>query len=116
VINVSSADIKDNSANSTMNDKDSPKNKEASYNPSNNQTNEEITKRIQKGMEIMADSSNNETDMQAIETMKKTGNWGYIEKYIPQMTNDGIEKIVEIYNSKKTDTSQHKKAADYIKG
>ncbi|AOR25109.1 hypothetical protein [Clostridium taeniosporum] len=79
-----------------------------------NESNEETMDKIQKGMEIKADSSNNETDAEAIETMKKTGNWSYIEKHIPHMTTNGIEKVIEIYNSKHINPSEHKKASDYI--
>lgn len=93
-------------------------NTEVRPNISENETNTEsieTTKRIQKGMEITADASNNEIDAEAMETLKKTGNWGYIEKYLPQMTPNGIEKVVEIYNSKHENSSEHKKATDYIK-
>ncbi|GKX64870.1 hypothetical protein [Inconstantimicrobium mannanitabidum] len=85
---------------------------------SNNKTNTEdaeTTKRIQEGMKITADASNNEADVEAIEIMKKTGNWEYTEKYFTQMSANGIEKVVEIYNSKHMNVSEHKKASDYIK-
>ena len=65
--------------------------------------------------EVTPDISANEADAEAIEIMQKTGNWGYIEKYISQMSADGIKKVVDIYNSKHPDESQHKKASDYIK-
>ena len=61
------------------------------------------------------DVSNNKTDAEAIEIMKKTGNWGYVDKYFPQMSANGIEKVVAIYNSKHMNVSEHKKASDYIK-
>jgi len=103
---------------STMNGQNNQENTEITPNIPENKTNTEAietTKRIQKGMEITTDDSNNEIDAEAIETINKTGNWGYIEKYIPHMTANGIEKVVEIYNSKHSDSSEHKKATDYIK-
>lgn len=109
---------KDNAVYLTMNGQNNQENTEVTPNISENETNTEAmetTKRIQKGMEITADASNNEIDTEAIETMKKTGNWSYIEKSLPQMTANGIEKVVEIYNSKRANSSEHKKATDYIK-
>lgn len=69
----------------------------------------------QENKEIAPDISANEADEEAIETMQKTGNWKYIEKYIPHMSADGIKKVVDIYNSKHIEPSQHKNASDYIK-
>lgn len=65
--------------------------------------------------EVMPDISANEADSKAIEIMKKTGNWGYIENYIPKMSNDGIKAVVDIYNSKHMNPSEHKNASNYIK-
>jgi len=53
-------------------------------------------------------------DKKALDIIQKTGNWGYIEPYLPYMSIDGIKKAVEIYNSKHIDPSEHKKASDYI--
>ncbi|WP_010291785.1 hypothetical protein [Clostridium senegalense] len=83
---------KDSSVNLTMNGENSP-----------------------KDMEVASDISKNEADAKAIEIIQKTGNWGYIETYLPHMTADGIERVVEIYNSKHINSSEHKKASDYIK-
>jgi hypothetical protein len=69
----------------------------------------------QENTEIKPNNSDNETDKEAIEVMQKTGNWGYIEKYLPCMSVDGIQKVVDIYNSKHPKESQHKNASDYIK-
>lgn len=69
----------------------------------------------QKNKEDMSDISANEADAEAIEIMQKTGNWSYIEKYISQMSDDSIKRVVNIYNSKHIDPSQHKNASDYIK-
>jgi hypothetical protein len=69
----------------------------------------------QENTEIKPNSSENETDKEAIEIMQKTENWGYIEKYLPRMSADGIQKVVDIYNSKHLKESQHKNASDYIK-
>lgn len=83
---------KDSSVNLTMNGENSP-----------------------KDIEVASDISKNEADAKAIEIIQKTGNWGYIETYLPHMTADGIERVVEIYNSKHINSSEHKKASDYIK-
>ncbi|WP_129595774.1 hypothetical protein [Anaerophilus nitritogenes] len=56
----------------------------------------------------------NEADIQALDIIQKTGNWPYIEPYLPLMSTDAIKKVVEIYNSKHIDSSEHKKASDYI--
>lgn len=74
----------------------------------NDQNNQETT-------DVKPDISKSQADTKAIEIMQKTGNWGYIEPYIPHMSDGGIEKIVEIYNSKHINSSEHKKASDYIK-
>ncbi|MBW6410660.1 hypothetical protein [Clostridium weizhouense] len=68
-----------------------------------------------KNIEVTSDISKNQADAEAIEIIQKTGNWGYIETYLPHMSADGIEKAVEIYNSKHMNSSEHKKASDYIK-
>jgi|GEM_PF-2470841 len=83
---------KDNSVNLTMNGQDSNKN-----------------------TEVTSDSSDNEIDAKAIDIIQKTGNWKYIEPYLSDMSGDGIKKVVEIYNSKHMNPSEHKKASDYIK-
>ncbi|WP_432405534.1 hypothetical protein [Wukongibacter sp. M2B1] len=57
----------------------------------------------------------NEADIKALDIIQKTGNWQYIEPYLPHMSTDAIEKVVEIYNSKHINSSEHKKASDYIK-
>lgn len=109
---------KNNAVYLTMNGQNNQENTGVIPNISENKTNTEsieTIERIQKGMEITADASNNEIDAEAIEIMKKTGNWSYIEKSLPHMTANGIEKVVEIYNSKRANSSEHKKAADYIK-
>lgn len=69
----------------------------------------------QENLEGTADIPQNEADSKAIEIMQNTGNWGYIENYLPHMSDDGIKKVVEIYNSKHINQSEHKKATDYIK-
>jgi len=71
----------------TMNGQNNQKNTKVTPNIPENKTNIEsieTTKRIQKGMEITPDDSNNEID-------------------------------AEIYNSKNSYSSEHKKATDYIK-
>jgi hypothetical protein len=83
---------KDSSVNLTMNGQDSNKN-----------------------TEVTSYSSDNEIDTKAIEVIQKTGNWKYIEPYLSDMSADGITKVVEIYNSKHMNPSEHKKASDYIK-
>ncbi len=56
----------------------------------------------------------NDFDSKALEIMQKSGNWSYIEQYLPDMTEEGIKKVVEIYNSKHPNKSEHKKASDYF--
>ncbi len=82
---------KDSSVNLTMNDQNNPEN-----------------------MEVSSDISTNEADAKAIEIIQKTGNLGYVDKYLPHMTDGGIERVIEIYNSKHMNPSEHKKASDYI--
>jgi len=62
-----------------------------------------------------SDISTDEADSKAADIMQKTGNWGYIEPYLPLMSKEGIEKVVEIYNSKHVNPSEHKKASDYFR-
>ncbi|NMF07829.1 hypothetical protein ACUH7Y_17865 [Clostridium beijerinckii] len=69
----------------------------------------------QQNAEAISGISANEADAKAIDTIQKTGNWGYIEKYIPHMSADGIKQVVDIYNSKHSNPSEHKNASDYIK-
>ncbi len=58
--------------------------------------------------------SQKEADTRAIDIINRTGNWSYIEPYLPYMSPDGIKEAVEIYNSKHMNESEHKKAEDYI--
>lgn len=55
----------------------------------------------------------NETDQTALDIMQRTGNWGYIEPYLPYMSNAGIDAVVASYNSKHMNASEHRKASDY---
>lgn len=66
--------------------------------------------------EYLYDTSEEETDInsKAINIIQKTGNWTYIEPYIPYMSEEGIKTVVNIYNSKHMDVSEHKNASDYI--
>lgn len=84
----------DSSVNLTMN----------GYTGYDNQNNTAISSTIPK----------NEADIKALDIIQKTGNWRYIEPYLPHMSTDAIKKVVEIYNSKHIDSSEHKKASDYI--
>lgn len=70
---------------------------------------------INKSSENLTNMNMNEVDNKAIDIMQKTGNWGYVEPYFEHMSKEGIEKVVEIYNSKHINSSEHKKASDYIK-
>lgn len=54
-----------------------------------------------------------EADAEAIDLIQKTGNWRYVESYLPLMSHKGIDKVVKIYNSKHPNKSEHKKASDY---
>ncbi|MGH4121902.1 MAG: DUF4352 domain-containing protein [Clostridium sp.] len=67
-----------------------------------------------KNMEVTPDISKNQADTKAIAVMQKTGNWRYIQPYLSYMSGDGIKRVVEIYNSKHINSSEHKKASDYI--
>lgn len=92
-----------------MNFKVERNNKDSSVNLTmNGQNNFENT-------EVSPDISTNEADAKAIEIIQKTGNLGYVDKYLPHMTDGGIERVIEIYNSKHMNPSEHKKASDYIK-
>ncbi|WP_026896201.1 stalk domain-containing protein [Clostridiisalibacter paucivorans] len=64
---------------------------------------------------ISTTGNQNEVDMKALDIVQKTGNWKYIEEYLPHMSTDAIKKAVEIYNSKHINSSEHKDASDYIK-
>ena len=66
--------------------------------------------------EFLYDTPEGETDIdnKAIDIIQKTGNWTYIEPYLPYMSNEGIKNVVDIYNSKHMDVSEHKNASDYI--
>lgn len=55
----------------------------------------------------------NETDQTALDIMQRTGNWGYIEPYLPYMSKAGIDVVVASYNSKHMNAAEHKKASDY---
>lgn len=55
----------------------------------------------------------NETDQTALDIMQRTGNWGYIEPYLPYMSNAGIDVVVASYNSKHMNASEHRKASVY---
>lgn len=57
----------------------------------------------------------NETDRTALDIMQRTGNWGYIEPYLPFMSNAGIDAVAASYNSKHMNVQEHKRAADYYK-
>ncbi|SNS61301.1 hypothetical protein SAMN05446037_101476 [Anaerovirgula multivorans] len=63
---------------------------------------------------IPLDIETTDADKKALDIIQRTGNWGYIEPYLPYMSSDGIKKSVEIYNSKHMNPSEHKKASDYI--
>lgn len=52
-------------------------------------------------------------DKKALDIMQRTGNWGYIEAYLPKMTNGGIDAVVSSYNSKHINPKEHKKASNY---
>ncbi|MCT4583850.1 MAG: hypothetical protein N4A54_02900 [Peptostreptococcaceae bacterium] len=64
---------------------------------------------------IPSDISTEDADSQALDIMNNTGNWGYIEPLIPFMSKDGLQKTIDVYNSKHPDPSQHKILSDYKK-
>ncbi len=62
---------------------------------------------------VPSDISVDEADKTALDIMQRTGNWAYIEKYLPHMSNEGIETVVRLYNSKHQNPNEHKKASNY---
>lgn len=64
---------------------------------------------------ISSNISKDEADKRALDIIQKTGNWEYIEPYLSNMSTDAVKKVVKIYNSKHMNSSEHKKASDYIK-
>lgn len=69
--------------------------------------------KTQKAPSTTPTVSENSSDAQALDIMQRTGNWKYIEAYLPKMTNAGIDKVVSCYNSKHINANEHKKASDY---
>lgn len=55
----------------------------------------------------------NEADETALTIMQRTGNWSYIEPYLPYMSRKGINAVVASYNSKHMNPNEHKRASDY---
>ena len=56
-----------------------------------------------------------EADRRAADIMQRTGNWSFIESYLPYMSNQGITRMVDIFNSKRPNHSQqHRNAQDYF--
>lgn len=64
--------------------------------------------------DLPSNLSSSESDSKAIEIIQNTGNWNYVEKYLPTMSEDGIRQVVDIYNSKHPNEAEHKKASDYL--
>lgn len=60
-----------------------------------------------------AANTSNSADATALDIMQRTGNWGYIETYFPTMSRQGIDAVVNCYNSKHPNPDEHKKASDY---
>ncbi|MCL2575211.1 MAG: copper amine oxidase N-terminal domain-containing protein [Defluviitaleaceae bacterium] len=57
-----------------------------------------------------------EADMRAIDIIQRTGNWSFVEPYLPYLSNNGIQSVVDIFNSKRPNhPSQHKNANDYMR-
>jgi hypothetical protein len=52
-------------------------------------------------------------DAEALDIMQRTGNWRYIQPYLPKMSNKGIDAVVACYNSKHPNKNEHKIASDY---
>lgn len=75
----------------------------------NGNTNGNMNKTVPK------DISKSDADQKALELIQNTGNWSYIEQYLPHMSNEAIERAVDIYNSKHTNTTEHKDAKNFIK-
>lgn len=64
---------------------------------------------------ILKNMTQEDADGTALELIQMTGNWSYVELYLPLMSKKGIDEVVKIYNSKHSNKSEHKNAADYYK-
>lgn len=58
--------------------------------------------------------SNANVDSEVIRIITNTGNWGYVEPYLKDVSDDTIRQVVDIYNSKHSNKKEHKNADDYI--
>ncbi|MCL2852827.1 MAG: hypothetical protein FWE20_07325 [Defluviitaleaceae bacterium] len=55
----------------------------------------------------------NEAGRRAIDIMQRTGNWRFIEVYLPYISNEDIQAVVDIFNSRQNPNNR-KRAADYM--
>ena len=51
-------------------------------------------------------------DIVALETMQKTGNWNHVESMLPYMSNNGIDRVVTLWNQKHSNHT-NKSASSY---
>ncbi|MGF7058463.1 M56 family metallopeptidase [Brassicibacter mesophilus] len=59
-------------------------------------------------------ASENDIDARALETMQMTGRWDFVKPMFSYMSNSGIDKVVELYNTEKRGQDQPQKiASDY---
>jgi len=59
--------------------------------------------------------SQTEAGRRAIDIMQRTGNWSFIEPYLPHISNEDIQTVVSIFNSKRPNhPGQHRQASDYF--
>lgn len=45
--------------------------------------------------------------------MQNTGNWGYIESYLPYISKEGTDAVIKCYNGNHLNKNEHKNASDY---
>jgi len=54
-----------------------------------------------------------EAGRRAVDIMQRTGNWSFIEPYLPYISNADIQRMVDIFNSRQN-TSRQRRASDYM--
>ncbi|MCL2580273.1 MAG: hypothetical protein FWE32_09650 [Oscillospiraceae bacterium] len=58
--------------------------------------------------------SQSEAGRRAVDIIQRTGNWRIVEPYLPYISNADIRRVVDIYNSKQTDTRRHIAVSDIV--
>jgi len=60
-------------------------------------------------------STGKQLDQEVIQLIQNTGNWSYIEPYLNQISDHTLKSVIEIYNAKHDNPTEHKHLSDYIK-